>query len=413
MIETDVCVLGAGPGGVATALELDRLGVACTVVDKAQFPRDKICGDALGGKVVEVLRRVAPALLDRLDGNAEMKVDSWGIRFIAPDRTPIVVPFMRNFDRARDPAPGYIAKRTDFDHLLVQAVQQRSIPLLMGTQIDAVHLKDGAWMLQDAKGGVQISARLVIDASGAQSRFARETAGMNVLPKHYAAAVRGYYRNVAGLDENNFLELHYLKAILPGYLWIFPLPNGQANVGAGMLKSALLRKKVNLKRALRESIETVPALKERFAGAEQLGPIRGFGLPLGSIRRPISGDHYLLVGDAGALIDPLTGEGIGNAMVSGLYAAQQAARALERGDLSAAFLRSYDDAVYQDLGPELRLSRKLQQLACFPVLFDVFARIARRHPKLSEVMSAMSSDIDLRSELLHPSFYAKLLLGRL
>ncbi len=413
MIETDVCILGAGPGGVATALELDRQGIACTLLDQAHFPRDKVCGDALSGKVVDMLRRIDPALLEKFDQDEQTQVDSWGVRFIAPNLHPIVVPFAPDFDRHRDPAPGYIARREIFDNILVEEVRKRpGIDLREGVRIEQVQRENGAWVLEDKQQTLRVKARLLIAANGAQSRFAREVGGITLQPKHYAVAVRGYYRGVTGMDANNFIELHFLNEILPGYLWIFPLPNGEANVGVGMLKSALTRKQVNLKQAMHDLVTTHPNLRGRFEKAELLGPPKGFGLPLGSKRRSLSGEGYMLVGDAGALIDPFTGEGIGNAMLSGMYAAQQAARCLEQRAFSADFMAAYDASVYRAVEQELRLSRKLQQLAHFPSLFNLFAFFARRNQKLGETMSAMFLDLDLRSALLKPSFYFKLLFNQ-
>src|SRR5690606_11571017 len=109
-----------------------------------------------------------------------------------------------------------------------------------------------------------------------------------------------------------------------------PLPGGYANVGVGMLSETVSQKKINLKKEMLRIIETHPEFKQRFAGAELMGDIKGYGLPLGSKKRVISGDNYMLVGDAASLIDPFTGEGISNAMISGRWAATQAELCLQQ-----------------------------------------------------------------------------------
>ena len=93
--------------------------------------------------------------------------------------------------------------------------------------------------------------------------------------------------------------------------------DGKANVGIGMLSSHISQKKINLKVVLQKLIETHPQLKDRFINAKALESIKGFGLPLGSKKRRLSGDRYVLTGDAASLIDPFSGEGIGNAIRSG------------------------------------------------------------------------------------------------
>ena len=124
--------------------------------------------------------------------------------------------------------------------------------------------------------------------------------------------IRHYLADECDFQEENFIELHYVKDLLPGYFWIFPLADGWANVGLGMLTKDLSRLKVNLKSKLEEIVREHPTISPRFAQAEKVGKTLGFGLPLGSKQRPISGERMMLVGDAASLIDPFTGEGIGN-----------------------------------------------------------------------------------------------------
>lgn len=187
----------------------------------------------------------------------------------------------------------------------------------------------------------QLQADLVIGAEGDRSLTARQLGGLRKEPDHYCAGIRTYYEGVSGFHEKNFIELHFLKDTLPGYLWIFPLPNGGANVGIGMLSSAIARRRTDLKGLLEKSLQQ-PSLRERFSHARRTDPMRGWGLPLGSKKRKLSGDGFLLTGDAGSLIDPFTGEGIGNAMISGRIAAETAVSAIQSDRFDGGFLERYD-----------------------------------------------------------------------
>lgn len=409
---TAVAIIGAGPGGAATALHLARAGIRSVLFDKAAFPRDKICGDALSGKVVSELRRLGEQLPSRLAAEPQ-QVPSWGIAFVAPGGEVLRVPFKPNFDKTTDPAPGYLMRRWEFDDFLIRQVRQE--PLIELRENVAVESwdrqTDGSWTLFDKAKRPLVRTQLVVAADGAQSRFGRLVGGHQLEPAHHCAGLRAYYKGIKGLDPDNFIELHFLRDFLPGYLWIFPLPDGSANVGVGMLTSAVSKKKVNLRQRLQEIIQEVPALRERFADATLEGPVQGFGLPLGSKERSLSGDNYLLVGDAASLIDPFSGEGISNALIAGRHAADWAARGLAANNLSGGFLKGYDAAVYRRLGPELRVSRRLQQLLAFPKLFDAVVRRANCNPALAELISSMFNDLDLRQRLRQPSFYVKLLLG--
>lgn len=409
-IRTDICIIGAGPGGALTALRLAQFGIPCLLVDKAVFPRDKICGDALSGKVVEVFRKLDPSLMDRFSEHPE-QVGSWGVSFVAPNTKSLRVPFKKEFSK-EEQAPGFISKRIDFDNFLIEECRKHpEINLIEGLALEKFERVEGGWNLSDKKRTQVIETRLVIAAGGAHSRFAKEFGGMKVEPKHYCAGIRAYYKGIEGMDDDNFIELHFLKDLLPGYFWIFPLPGGYANVGVGMRSDVVGRDKVNLKKRLLEVIEDYPQLRERFQNAEMVDDMKGFGLPLGSKKRPISGDGFMLIGDAASLIDPFTGEGIGNALYSGYFAAEHARSALASGDVSAQAFKAYDKQVYDRLWDELKLGRRMQQLVKFPWLFNFVVNKARKNKVLSETISCMFEDIDLRDRLRKPSFYFKLLFA--
>jgi geranylgeranyl reductase family protein len=413
MIETDICIVGAGPGGAATALKLSYLGIPSILVDKAVFPRDKICGDAISGKVTTLLNRLDPNILKRFNGTPQLSIDIWGIRFIAPNLREIDIPFKPNFDKASEPIPGYVSKRVDFDNFLIEEVKRRSnIQLHEGVAIDSYERVEGGYVVSSKDGSFRVQCKLLMVANGAYSPFTRHHAGLEKDPKHYAGAIRAYYRNVTAMHDDNFIELHFIKNLVPGYLWVFPLPDGQANVGVGMRSDHISRKKVNLKKVLDEAIQHHPKLKDRFQHAERIGKVEGFGLPLGSKRRPISGDHFLLIGDAGHLIDPLSGEGIGNAFYSGFIAAELAEKCLAENDFSAKFLEAYDIRVARVLGSEMKLSYRLQQVLSYPRLANFMGNLIYHNRRILDVLSRMYNDLSVRRQLVNPVFWVRILFGK-
>jgi len=412
MIETKVCIIGAGPGGATAALQLVQLGIDCVVVDKAVFPRDKVCGDGLSGKVLTALEAIDKGVAERLRQYTQ-KLGSWGVTFVSPGRVAMEVAYKPNYDRQVDEPAGFVCKRIHFDNFLVDELKRRpEIQLFEGITIDKYELQEDGYLVTDTTGNFSVKAQLLIVANGAHSSFTKEVANIRMEPAYYAAGVRAYYKNVTGTHADNFIELHFLKPLLPGYLWIFPLPNGEANVGMDMISEAVRSRKVNLKKLLTETLENDPVFKERFRNAEMTSSIEGYGLPLGSKKRKLSGDRYMLVGDAAYLVDPFTGEGIGNALYAGRLAAQQAAVALKANDLSAAGLAPYDENVYRVLGPELQLSHRLQKLVKYPWLFNLLMKMGTRNKQLKELISCMFYEVDLRKKLARPSFYIKLLLNK-
>lgn len=411
MLKTDVLVVGAGPGGAATALKLSYLNIPCILLDKSHFPRDKVCGDAITGKVTTLLKRLDPQILGRLLAQPT-HCDVWGVRFVAPNSSIIDIPFSIHYERKPEKADGYVMRRMDFDNFLIKEVRNRAnIQLFEGTEaITFKPVEEGYQVC--TKDGKEITCKLLIVATGAYSAFSRKQAGLKKEDNHYAAAVRAYYTNVTGFSKDNFIELQFLKDYVPGYFWMFPLPGGGANVGLGMRSDFVSKRKVNLRAELERIVREHPEIAPRFSEAEREGKIVGYGLPLGSKRRSISGDHYMLVGDAGALIDPLTGEGIGNAFYSGFIAAEQAKDCLEAQDFSAATLLAYDKRVERVLGSEMKLSYRMQQLARYPRLLNVIARIILGNQKMLHVFSKMYTDFNIREQVVKPWFWLKLLFSK-
>lgn len=409
MAATDVLILGAGPGGATTALFLASMGIPCTLIDKASFPRDKVCGDALSGKVVEVLKKLDADLLQQLELRSEF-LGSYGVTFVAPGGGSLRVPFKKDI-AANTPPPGFISRRIDFDAWLIEKVRlQPLITLREQTEVRQYDRTEKGFRAI-ARSGEIFEAGIIIAADGAGSTFTKDIAGLRAEPEHNCFGLRAYYKNVGGLDHQNFIELHFLKEFLPGYFWIFPLPGGYANIGVGMRADVMSDRKLNLKKEFEKIITSHPAVRMRFEQAEMIGDVKLHSLPLGSKKRPLSGDHYMLVGDAAMLIDPFTGEGIGNAMMSGMLAAQQVSRCIATQKYDAATMSQYDKAVYDRLWSELLLSYRMQQLVNYPSIFNFVVRKANGNAVLRETIMAMFEDLDLRARLKDPRFYFKLLFS--
>jgi len=153
MIKTDICIAGAGPGGVATALKLSQLGIPCVLIDKATFPRDKVCGDAISGKAATILGRINPAIVRRFEAATDLRSEIWGIRFVSPNNLQIDVPFRIGYDRAKDPKQGFVCKRLDFDNFLIEEVKRcNNITFIEDTIIDITEQNEQGFKISNADG---------------------------------------------------------------------------------------------------------------------------------------------------------------------------------------------------------------------------------------------------------------------
>jgi menaquinone-9 beta-reductase len=399
----DVVVVGAGPSGAACAWRLKDAGLRVALLDRATFPRDKICGDALSVDVVNQL----PLLSEKIEeafSSLPGKVASYGVRLFYPDNTSGDLPFLVKGENKC----GYICSRMEFDHFLFQQVKNSTNTVIIeNCQVLQTEYDHDEMIVKTNKG--EMRAAIVIGADGAHSVVNKLINRRAISRTHHCAGLRVYYEGVTGFHRDNFIELYFFKETLPGYLWIFPMEGNKANVGIGMLSSAVSKKKINLKELLDRLLSSNDVIKGRFKNAKPLESVKGHGLPLGSTKRAISGDRCLLLGDAAGLIDPFTGEGIGNAIRSGRVAAEHIIECFRQHNFSAAFNKAYDKEIYRRMWPELRVSRALQRLCHYPALLNFMMKKAAKSQYWQNFLLEIVSDTKQRKQFLNPVFYYRLL----
>lgn len=401
----DVIIVGAGPAGCTAACQLSGKGLKILLIEKHHFPRDKICGDALSPDVVNQFKRIDPSLADRFLKFADKRSLSQ-VRVFAPNSKFVDIPF----SQTQDPKSGaFTSKREFFDHFYFNEIKNLpDIEIIEGCQILKINEQENG--LEIKTGKATFIAKFVLGADGANSIVSRQLSSNKINKKHHCAGVRQYYEGVEGFDKDG-IELHFYDGLLPGYFWIFPLPNNQANVGLGMLSQKIGEQKVNLKEKLNEVIQSHPNIANRFKNAKAVDEVKGFGLPLGSRKVSCSGDHYLLLGDAASLIDPFTGEGIGNAIRSGRIAAEHLVLAFKKNRFDSDFNRKYDSEIYNRMGTELRIGKYLQKMMNYPKIFNFIVNKSHKNESFQMVLISMLNVVDIKKELRKPSFYFKLLFG--
>ncbi len=363
-MDYDVIVVGTGPAGSVAAMYLGKaLGKEkVLVVDKAQFPRDKICGDAQGRKAAAIMKELG--IYDAYTKLPGQKI--YGITLSSPNGTTVHL----DAESRDKPAPGYVRRRLIFDNLLAENAKEMATFRIFNVTDLIIENNIVKGVIGNESGRKEeIRARIVLAADGANSIVAQKLGLNKNSPEHFIVGTRQYYKGVKGLGDRT--EFHLIKNLLPGYFWIFPLPNNEANVGLGMIVKDMQDKKVNLKDAMLREIKENPLFVERFREAEALGDVKGWNLPIASYHRKCYGNGFMLLGDAASLIDPLSGEGVGNAMISGKIAAQVAVEALQKNDLGEAAMKKYDTLLWDMIGKEIKDNRRIQVLAKkFPFMID-------------------------------------------
>jgi geranylgeranyl reductase family protein len=331
----DVAVVGAGPAGAAAALAARRAGASVLLLDKADFPRDKPCGDGIAADAVDVLEGLG------VTGVTEGYPAVLRLRLVGPGGAEVARPL---------PRAAYTVPRRVFDARLVRAAVEQGAELRRHT-VRAMRA-DGDGVTLDNR----IRARVVIGADGAGS-VVRRLLGHPVNPAgHLAIAIRGYAPAV-GAEQ----LIRTTSARWPAYAWSFPIGDGSANVGYGeTLRGTALTKAYLVER-----------LGELLPGGTPTG-LRAHHLPLSTHRPPPGRGPVLLAGDALSLINPFTGEGIFYAVLSGALAGAAAAAGPDRA------AERYAAAFAGRLGRHLRHSGFAALLTRRPWVVDAAVRAARR-----------------------------------
>ncbi|HKP60750.1 MAG TPA: geranylgeranyl reductase family protein [Polyangiales bacterium] len=336
--ETDVLIVGAGPAGCAAGIELRRAGFAVSVLDAARFPRDKVCGDAVSN---DGMREI-----DALGAGGAVR----GGPHALVQRAAAVFPDGTRITRSYGD-PGYIVPRYHLDDCLRHALEASGARVVQDCRV-AELIKQDERFVGAIAGGEFWPAKLVIAADGYGSIGLRALGLSPPRGDKLAISCTAYFRGVT-FPEGEDTSDHYFEAELPyGYGWIFPAVDGVSNVGVYIRADAYAAGG----RKLGELLDSFKARHaDRLGQAESLGKPRSWSLPLAPRSLPLSAAGLLLAGDAAGFVDPLSGEGIWQALYSGRVAGQVAADALRAGRLHAGLQREYQAACQRAiLRPSLR-----------------------------------------------------------
>ena len=374
----DVIVVGAGPAGSATAFYLASAGLDVLVLEKSRFPREKVCGDGLAPRAVKALTGMGVPL-----GQSDGWVRSKGLRIVGGGgRIELNWPELSSF-------PGYslVRSRLDFDQILVRHAEKSGARVLEGVNVTGPVRDDrtgrviGVTANQTSDGEKTertFRGRVVVAADGNSSRLSVAMGLRKRDDRPLGVAVRSYYTSPRHDDDylEAWLDLWDGEKLLPGYGWIFGMGDGTSNVGLGLLNTSEAFGNIDYRVLLRRWLAGMPA-EWGLTEENRTQPVRGAALPMGFNRTPHYTSGVLLVGDAGGMVNPFNGEGIGYALEAGEIAARTIVQALARPTAAdtETVLRTYPVQLKDAWGGYYTLGRTFVHLIGQPK----FMRFATRH----------------------------------
>lgn len=369
----DIAIIGAGPAGIAAAFGLRSLiskrAGKVVLIDKAVFPRDKICGDAVPQRVFKDLDLVCPGIHERakevlkpgLFRQTKLQTNSKGSLTI------------------KWSGPGYMIPRIKLDNFLFEEVKRiDGLIIREDSTVKRIVRTEQGFSLRDQDREEILCAKYVIGADGAPSTVVRSLRPGFQKRARSGSAVRGYFSGLSIEDTETSL-LFYQKKFSPGYFWLFPLSSERANVGFGMGNRWRQKRQINLTTAFWHFVENEPEVKKILSKGKFESGLQGGMLPFSKGIESVVGEGYALVGDAANLNDPFSGDGIQNAIYSGILAGHCISNINEDEDFSTFVLAEYQNKLSSKLHKGLRLRARLVRISSrFPFLVDLVIGIGEK-----------------------------------
>ena len=381
--DADVIVVGAGPGGSATAHALAQQGLDVLLLEKTSFPREKICGDGLTPRAVKSLVEMG---IDTTEAGGFIR--NRGLRIIG-GKVRIELPWP---ELATYPDYGLVRPRLDFDELLARAAQQAGARLQERSNVTGPVLDEAGRVVGVAakvgadKVETTYRAPIVIAADGSSARLGLQLGLVKRDDRPMGVAVRRYFESPRHDDDmlESWLELRAPNGdLLPGYGWVFGVGDGTSNVGLGILNTTKAWQDTDYKKLLARWTGSMPG-EWQFDEAHATGPVRGGALPMGFNRQPHYTRGLLLVGDSAGAVNPFNGEGIAYAMESGRLAAEVVAQALARpaGPQRERALQAYPAAMKATYGGYYTLGRVFVSMIGNPQVMHLATKYGLPRPLL-------------------------------
>jgi geranylgeranyl reductase family protein len=391
-LQPEILVIGAGPGGSTAAWALAQTGHDVLLIDGAEFPRDKTCGDGLTPMAVRTLRQIG--VLPQVEAAGAARIDR--VFISGPLGISATMPFA---DHQPGASYALVLPRFELDEILRQHAIRGGAKYLGKVRVERIDRQNDhivAVRGDSPSGVVEIKARQVVIAVGANMGLLKREGFITHKPRFIRAA-RAYYDNV--VTEANRYDFYFDLELLPGYGWVFPTGDGRANIGVGILPVFWSTRKPAA--VLLEEFVARRSKDGILNGARRVGSVKGYPLRIDYPAQRTAGANWVIVGEAAGLVNPVTGEGIDLAMESGLIAAQTLHEDIHAGRPNHL---AYQRELWERFGPMFSGLRILRDILITPFFTDYALWLMRQHAFLTRTVMSIAQGFWPPQEVFHPLF---------
>ncbi|MDB5205607.1 MAG: NAD(P)/FAD-dependent oxidoreductase [Flavisolibacter sp.] len=407
--DCDVLIIGGGPAGSSLAYYLAKEGISVIIVEAYKFPRDKTCGDAVSRVALTELQALG---ITDLKEFSEANIVNDVALFVEDEKVSVGLAKPENHL-----LQGRVIPRLQLDNWIYKAAKKMGAAYLEDARLSSytVHKEYVLAEIKERNGANHIRAKMIVGADGSNSTVARILHGIKPDEAYQLLGLRAYFEGVNGPDDR--CDIFFSKENFPGLFWFFPTGKGTANVGSAMIASTLPQNETHVKELLLQQIQKNKNLAQRIGDGKIRGKISGWPLTFQSPTHQVVNERLALIGDAAGLINPLSGDGIQYALLSGRWASETIIECCRKNNFSIAALTAYKKKLHKEMAYDMAVSNLLIKVTrnrtFTPLWMEVLLIVFERAKSDAEYASIIAGIFDgtLPSyKALNPSFILKSIL---
>jgi geranylgeranyl reductase family protein len=399
----DVAIIGAGPGGSATAHYLAQAGLDVLLLDKSDFPRDKTCGDGLTPRALHVLDDMG--ILPEVSKSG-FQINGLELHARSGMEMDTDIPEHPDY-----PNHLLVVPRIKLDDIIRRRAIRSGAKFESPVRVRSINHEKNSVHIHASQSGKKLNyqAKLIVVSVGANLRLLSDL-GILVKKPNMIIAARAYFEGMQGLGDR--VQAHFADVPMPGYGWVFPISETAANIGMGYwsTRKPLAGRKASIRSEM-ETFLSSPKIRTMLEGASMQGSIQSYPLRIDFNSAPTFGERILLVGESAGLVSPLTGEGIDFALESGQLAAQFIQDKMPAGDFGPEIMSEYDRILRNQFRSIFRFLNYVRSFYLNPILMHRTIQVANKRSEIKRVLINVLMSQQHPSEMINPQVLRKVLIG--